>query len=179
MQENLTLARPYAQAAYEQARDEGTMGPWSEALQFLAAVVSDADMHRLINDPRVGSKRLVEALIDIGGERYSATFRNFIKVLEASHRLGIVGEIAELFERQRAEAENFATAEIVTAFPLTSEQEQRIAAAVARRIGREVRVRQRIDQTLIGGAVVRVGDTVFDLSVRGGLGQLANLFNWK
>jgi len=179
MQENLTLARPYAQAAYEQARDEGTLGPWSEALQFLAAVVADADMRRLINDPRVGSKRLVEALIDIGGERYSATFQNFIKVLDASHRLGIVGEIAELFERQRAEAENFATAEIVTAFPLTSEQEQGIAAAVARRIGREVRVRQRIDQTLIGGAVVRVGDTVFDLSVRGGLGQLANLFNWK
>jgi len=179
MQENLTLARPYAQAAYEQARDEGTLGPWSEALQFLAAVVADADMRRLINDPRVGRQRLVAALLDIGGERYSATFRNFIKVLDAAQRLGIASEIAELFERQRADAENFATAEIVTAFPLTAEQEQGIAAAVTRRIGREVRVRQRIDQTLIGGAVVRVGDTVFDLSVRGGLGQLANLFNWK
>jgi len=179
MQENLTLARPYAQAAYEQARDEGTLGSWSEALQFLAAVVADADMHRLINDPRVGRQRLVAALLDIGGERYSATFRNFIKVLDAAHRLGIVAEIAELFERQRAEAENFATAEISTAYPLTAEQEQGIATAVARRIGREVRVRQRIDQTLIGGAVVRVGDTVFDLSVRGGLGQLANVFNWK
>jgi len=179
MQENLTLARPYAQAAYEQARDEGTLGSWSEALQFLAAVVADADMHRLINDPRVGRQRLVAALLDIGGERYSATFRNFIKVLDAAHRLGIVAEIAELFERQRAEAENFATAEISTAYPLTAEQEQGIATAVARRIGREVRVRQRIDQTLIGGAVVRVGDTVFDLSVRGCLGQLANVFNWK
>jgi len=179
MQENLTLARPYAQAAYEQARDEGALGRWSDALQFLAAVVADPDMHRLIHDPRIGRQRLIEALVDIGGDRFGPTFRNFIKVLDAAQRLVLAGEISALFERQRAEAENFAAAEIVTAFPLPTEQEQKIAAAVAQRIGREVRVSQRVDPSLIGGAVVRVGDTVFDLSLRGGLDQLGNLFNWK
>jgi F-type H+-transporting ATPase subunit delta len=179
MQEKLTVARPYAQAAYEQARAEGTLGAWSDSLAYLAAVMADEDMRQLISDPRVGRDRLAEAILDIAGSRFGITFRNFVKVLTHAQRLGVAGEVAELFERHRAEAENFANAEIVTAYPLTMEQETRIAQAVQRRIGREVRIRQRVDQNLIGGAVVRVGDSVFDLSLKGGLDQLANLFNWK
>lgn len=179
MQENLTVARPYAQAAYEQARTEGALGAWSDALAFLAAVVADEDMRRLIHDPRVGRDRLAEAILEIGGSRFSETFRNFVKVLSRAQRLDVAAEVAELFERHRADAENFANAEIVTAYPLTPEQESHIAQAVQRKLGREVRIRQRIDQNLIGGAVVRVGDSVYDLSLKGGLNQLANLFNWK
>ncbi|MBM4226480.1 MAG: F0F1 ATP synthase subunit delta [Gammaproteobacteria bacterium] len=179
MQENLTVARPYAQAAYEQARAEGTLSAWSDALAYLAALVADEEMRRLINNPRVGRDRLAEAILDIAGSRFGDTFRNFVKVLSSAQRLGVAGEVAELFERHRADAENFANAEIVTAYPLAAEQETRIAQAVQRRLGREVRIRQRVDQNLIGGAVVRVGDSVFDLSLKGGLDQLANLFNWK
>ncbi len=179
MQENLTLARPYAQAAYEQARAEGTLSAWSEALAFLAAVIADADMRRIIHDPRVGRQRLIDLLFELGGTRFGGTFRNFIKVLSASQRLGVTSEIAQVFERHRAEAENIAHAEIVTAYPLDAIEEARIASAVQKRLGKEVRIKQRVDQALIGGAVVRVGDTVYDFSLKGGLNQLANLFNWK
>lgn len=179
MQENLTLARPYAQAAYEQAHSEGTLGAWSEALAFLANVVADTDMRRLLHDPRIGRQRLMDMLFDLGGARFSGTFRNLIKVLSASQRLGVVSEIAQVFERLRAEAENVAHAEIVTAYPLDAAEESRIASAVQRRLGKAVRIKQRVDQTLIGGAVVRVGDNVFDVSLKGGLSQLANLFNRK
>jgi F-type H+-transporting ATPase subunit delta len=179
MQENLTLARPYAQAAYEQARAEGALPAWSEALAFLAAIVADPDMRRVIHDPRIGRERLVEMLFELGGARFGATFRNFIKVLNAAQRLGIASEIALVFERQRADAEHVAHAEIVTAYPLNAAEEARIASAVEKRLGKQVKIKQRVDQALIGGAVVRVGDTVFDLSLKGGLSQLANLFNWK
>ncbi|MGD9602047.1 MAG: F0F1 ATP synthase subunit delta [Gammaproteobacteria bacterium] len=179
MQENLTIARPYAQAAYEQAVAEGHLGAWSESLAFLAHVIADPDMRRLINDPRVGRQRLLELLFSLAGDRFGSSFRNFVKVLSAAQRLGVAGEIAEVFERRRADAENVAQAEIVTAYPLAAEQETRIAAAVQKRLGKEVRIRQRVDQSLIGGAVVRVGDTVFDVSLKGGLSQLANLFNRK
>ncbi len=179
MQENLTVARPYAQAAYEHARAEGTLSVWSDALAFLAAVVADPAMRRLIHDPRIGRERLVEMLFELGGTRFDGSFRNFIKVLNAAQRLGISSEIALVFERQRADAENVAYAEIVTAYPLNGAEEARIASAVHKRLGKEVKIKQRVDQALIGGAVVRVGDTVFDLSLKGGLSQLANLFNWK
>ncbi len=179
MQENLTLARPYAQAAYEQASAEGAVVLWSEALAFLAIVIVDPAMRRVIHDPRIARQRLLDLLFELGDTRFSGSFRNFVKVLSAAQRLSIVGEIAQVFERQRAEAENIAHAEIVTAYLLDAAEEGRVAAAVQKRLGKEVRVTQRVDRALIGGAIVRVGDTVFDVSLKGGLNQLANLFNWK
>lgn len=179
MQENLTIARPYAQAAYEHAQEQGTLPAWTDALALLAALVGDPDMRQVITDPRVGLDRLQELLFSVGGDRFGGTFRNFIKVLCAAGRLPVAGEIAQGFEQRRAEADNIAYAEIVTAFPLDAVVENRITAALRNRLGKEVKVRQRVDQGLIGGAVVRVGDTVYDLSLKGRLTQLANQFNWK
>ncbi len=179
MQENLTVARPYAQAAFEHANTEGAAGEWSEALAFLSVVVADPDMRRVIGDPKVGQQRLIELLLELGGKRFSPSFGRFVKVLGAAHRLNVAGEIAQLFETHRAAAENVAHAEIVTAFPLAASEEDNITRAVEKRLGKAVRITQRIDQSLIGGAVVRIGDTVYDVSLKGGLNQLANLFNWK
>ncbi|MSR15279.1 MAG: F0F1 ATP synthase subunit delta [Gammaproteobacteria bacterium] len=179
MQENLTIARPYAQAAFEYSNTEGAIGAWSEALAFLGMVVADPAMRRVISDPKVSQQRLIDLLLDLGGARFSPSFGRFVKVLGAAHRLVVVGEIAQLFERHRAVAENIAHAEIVSAFPLAPSEEAAIAKAVEKRLGKAVRITQRLDQTLIGGAIVQVGDTVFDVSLKGGLNQLANLFNWK
>jgi F-type H+-transporting ATPase subunit delta len=179
MQENLTIARPYAQAAFEQATAEGTTAAWSSALTLLGTMVADPQMRQLIADPRVGRQRLIDLMLDIGGTHFGPTFRNFVKVLASAHRLDVVPEIAQLFESHRAAAENVAHAEIVTAFPLDPAQEAGIARAVQARLGKEVRIRQRVDPGLIGGAVVRVGDTVYDVSLKGGLNQLASLFNRK
>lgn len=179
MQENLTIARPYAQAAYEHARAEGKLPAWTDALDLLAALVADPDMRRVIADPRIGRNSLQELLFSLGGERFSGSFGNFVRILCAAGRLPVAAEIAQLFEQRRAEAENIANAEIVTAFPLDAAVEDRITAAIRARLGKEVKARQRIDKGLIGGAIVRVGDTVYDLSLKGRLTQLANQFNWK
>jgi F-type H+-transporting ATPase subunit delta len=179
MQENLTIARPYAQAAFEYASSEGSANAWSEALAFLSSLVADPGIRRVISDPKVSQQRLIDLLLDLGGARFSPSFGRFIKVLSAARRLVVVGEIAQLFESHRAEAENIAHAEIVTAFQLSPSEEAVIAKVVEKRLGKTVRITQRLDQTLIGGAVVRIGDTVFDVSLKGGLSQLANLFNWK
>ncbi|MGH7886932.1 MAG: F0F1 ATP synthase subunit delta, partial [Candidatus Binatia bacterium] len=87
MQENLTLARPYAQAAFEQARSESATAAWSDALHLLKVVASDANMRRVISDPRVGRQRLIDLLIELGGARFAPSFRNFVSVLTAAHRL--------------------------------------------------------------------------------------------
>ena len=179
MQEQLTLARPYAQAAFEYARDESALSQWSEALSFLSALVADAELRRVINDPRVGRQRLLALLFDLGGARFAPAFKNFIKILTAAQRLNVVSEITQRFEQHRADAVNVAPAEIVTAYPLDVAEEARITSAVEKRLGKKVLIKQRIDPALIGGAVIRVGDTVYDVSLKGGLNQLANLFNWK
>lgn len=178
MQESLTIARPYAQAAFDTASEAGVVSQWDAALQRLAAVVNDADMRRVIVDPSVGKDRLLQLLFAVVGDMPSL-FANFVKVLAGAGRLAVVPEISQAFAARRAAAENVADVEVVSAFPLEPELEQRIAAAMRSRLGKAVRITQHVDPGLIGGARVKVGDMVFDASLRGGLTQLANVFNIK
>lgn len=179
MQENLTIARPYAQAAFETAREAGTIAQWDEALQLLGAIVGDAAMRRVILDPGVSRQRLLDLLFDLGGRHFAGAFGNFVKVLVAARRLDIAPEIAQVFAERRAAQDNVANVELVSAFPLEPAQAERIGSAMRKRLGKEIRITQTIDQALIGGARVRVGDMVYDASLRGGLNQLTNVFNLK
>ena len=178
MQENLTVARPYAQAAFDTAADAGAVPQWDAALARLAAVVVDADMRRVIVDPAVGQSRLLELIFSVLGD-LPPLFGNFVKVLASSGRLTVVPEIAHAFSARRAAADNVADVEVISAFPLDAELEQRIVAAMQTRLRKDIRITQQIDPNLIGGARVKVGDMVFDASLRGGLTQLANVFNLK
>ncbi len=177
MQENLTIARPYAQAAFEQAQADGSVAAWADALELLAQLAKSPDMQRVIGDPRIGQARIVELVLDLGGASFFALFRNFVKVLASARRLAVAPEIAERFAAKRADFENVANVEVHTAFPLDDAQRSRIAAAMKQRLGKEIRITEKVDPALIGGARVRVGDMVFDASLRGRLDQLAGQFN--
>ena len=87
--------------------------------------------------------------------------------------------MATVFTGHRAREENIADVEIVTAYALDAATEQRIVQAMRTRLGKEIRISQTIDANLIGGARVKVGDLVFDASLKGALNQLANVFNIK
>lgn len=173
MQERLTIARPYARAAFEQAREAGELERWSAALALLAAVVGHEDMRRLIGDPRVRKATLERLLLDIGGERFDGAIERFVRLLTRAGRLPLAPEIARLFEESRAEAQALLDVELTSAFELSAEQEQKIVEAIKRHLRREVRVASRVDPEIIGGAVVRIGDRVIDGSVKGRLRELA------
>jgi F-type H+-transporting ATPase subunit delta len=174
MAEKNTIARPYAQAAFDLASAQKQLGPWSERLQLLTAVVADDRIQRLIGHPRVARSRLAALLIDICGDRLDARAKALVGVLVENRRLDLLPEISALFAHYRAEAEKFVQAEVVSAFPLSKEQEAGIAAALKKRLGREVSLKSTIDETMVGGAVIRAGDLVIDGSVTGHLDRLAN-----
>lgn len=179
MQEKLTLARPYAQAAFEAACEAGAVEQWDAALQLLGAMVEDAQVARLLTDPAVGRDRLVELLLGVAGDRFPAQFSNLVRVLADARRLDVAPQIASVFAERRAARDNVAHVEVVSAFPLDAATELRIAGAMQQRLGKEIRITQTIDPALIGGARVKVGDVVYDASLKGGLSQLANAFNLK
>jgi len=174
MQEKTTIARPYAQAVFEIAQDTTSISEWSDGLALLQRIVADKQMRLLLNNPKVSHKQLQDLVIDIGAEAFSQPFRNFIKVLVSASRLAYAPQITNLFAAMRAEAEGTIDVEVVTAYELDQAQEDSIAKGISARLGKKVKISSIIDKSLIGGAVIRAGDSVIDASLRGRLTELSN-----
>lgn len=172
MEERNSLARPYALAAFKQALEEGKPEEWADMLRFLAAASSDRMMAGLIADPRVEESRLAQVVLDIGEGRLSKTGSNFVKIIAANRRLSLLREISELFGQELAEHQGRGRVEVVSAYDLDAEQQERIKKAMSKRLGCEVDLTVSIDESLIGGVVIRAGDLVIDGSLRGRLKRL-------
>ncbi|MBT8116658.1 MAG: F0F1 ATP synthase subunit delta [Gammaproteobacteria bacterium] len=172
MAEALTIARPYAQAAFKFASEQNKLKEWSDMLGLLAAVADDSSMRELIDSPHLTEQQLASLFINIGGERLDGKCANFVRVLAANRRLGLLPEIATLFEVQRSEAEGTVKAELVSAFPATEAQQAGVIDSLRRRLGRDVTLTCTTDASLLGGAIIRAGDLVIDGSVRGKLDRL-------
>jgi len=173
MAEIATIARPYAQAAFAAARGAGALPAWSAFLGAASSAIGDERVGALIGNPRVVAADLVAFLQEVAGAAGNEAQGNFLKLLAENRRLAALPEIAAQFEVLRAAAEGQADVQVTSAQPLTPEQEQKLAGALQRRLNRTVRLHVAIEPALIGGAIVRCGDLVFDGSLRGRLGRLA------
>lgn len=173
MAESITIARPYAQAAFEEAQKQGDLKGWSEMLAGLAAVTENAEVGGLIANPKVGKSTLADLMIAIAGASIGTQQKNFIRVLADNQRLAVLPEIFSSFEALRAEAEKTVNAVVESAFELSAAQQEKIASVLKKRMGREIRLSCNIKQDLLGGIVIRAGDKVIDGSAITRLGELA------
>ena len=174
MQENTTIARPYANAAFEQALEEGKLSDWSTMLQVLKLVISDKQMKLVLDNPRLDEDAVADFVIDICGKYLSDTGKNFVRVLAQAGRLVLTPQIYSLFEQKRTEAESIVEIEVTSAYALDDAEKNKIAGAMAKRLGRKIEINTNTDGSLIGGAVIRAGDSVIDASVKGSLKKLGN-----
>ena len=173
MADKSKIARPYAKAAFEEARDRGRLGPWSEALRMAAAVVSDPRVETLLGNPRVTPEQLAGLMIEIAGAALDEEGRNFVRTLAENHRLFVLPEISALFDELKAEEEGVVDVTVTSAVPLDESLRGKLAVALERRLKRTVRLQCETNPALIGGAVLRAGDMVIDGSLRGKLERIA------
>jgi F-type H+-transporting ATPase subunit delta len=174
MADQTTIARPYAKAAFAEARADSMLDAWSGALHTAAKVVTDPRVHSLLGDPHVTPAQLAQLVLDIAGAGLGAHGRNFVQTVAEARRLDCLPEIATLFDAYKDEAEGIADVTVTSAAPLDARQQQTLTAALAHRLKREVRLHCTTDPALLGGAVLRSGDLVIDGSVRGRLERIAN-----
>jgi F-type H+-transporting ATPase subunit delta len=176
MLEKATIARPYANAAFDQAIDESKLGEWSAMLKLLSVIVSDGSMKAVINNPKLNSEALYQFIADIGGDNFSQSGKNFIRILIDSERIGLATEVFELFEQKRAVAEGISEVDVVSAYPLDDAQVSAISESISKRLAKKIDVNTEEDKDLIGGVIIRVGDSVIDASLRGRLKELNSVF---
>ena len=170
--ERVTIARPYARAAFRHAREESSLENWSGLLQRATVAVLDPLMTPLLNHPKVDMPRLATIVCEVAGGKEVAGAANFFLLLAENDRLALLPEIANLFEALRREHEKRAEVRIRTATDLTAAQIDLISQAMRRRLGREASVIVEVDESLYGGAIITVDDEVIDGSILGRLDQL-------
>lgn len=169
MSQALTLARPYARAAFGLARDEGKFDAWSRALSLAAQIAADSRAAEVLINPAL---RQSDAVALLSSDEDDTTFGRFLAMLFDNRRLALLPEIAGLYEQQRAEAERIVNAHVTSASLLADAELERIKSALRSRFGREVNVTTGVDASLIGGAIIDAGDVVIDGSLKGKLARL-------
>jgi F-type H+-transporting ATPase subunit delta len=172
MAERATIARPYAKAAFEYARDARAFVEWSRGLQLTAEIVADARVTALVKNPELTVDKIADFVIGVAGDKLNAGIQNFVRVLAANRRLLLLPEIAAHYEVFRAQAENTVDVEVVSAVKLDAAQAEKLSAAINARLRRRVNMHNTVDAALLGGAVIRAGDLVIDGSLKGRLERL-------
>lgn len=177
MAESITLARPYAKAAFEVALHDKALDQWSKMLALAAAITEHDSVNSVLRDPSLSSDQIADSFIAVGGEEINEKGQNFIRLLAENKRLVLLPEVSELYEILKANQERSVDVEVTTAFEISSDIAEKLADSLKSRLERDINLATKVDQKLLGGAVIRAGDTVIDSSVRGKLSKLAESMN--
>ena len=172
MAEIATIARPYAEAVFKVADGEGKLAVWADVLDRLAAVAANPAIRELLGDPNVTSDQLYGVIAGAAGDMPGEA-QNLVRVLIENGRVGVLPEVRDLFVALKHEREGVVDAEIASAFPLEAAQLATLVNDLEARFKRKVKPQVAVDQDLIGGIKVIVGDEVIDGSVRGKLAAMA------
>ena len=180
MADNNTIARPYAQALFELARERDELGPWAESLELARDLLASGEVVAYLGDPHFSDKRRLEFLTGLFAKAGASRFgggdtrgTNFLKLLLEYRRVAVLPAIAEHFASLKADVENVVDVTVTSASPISTEQRDAISKALRARLGREVKLETEINEDIIGGAVIKAGDVVIDGSLRARLEGLA------
>jgi F-type H+-transporting ATPase subunit delta len=172
MAEPSTIARPYAEAVFRLADAAGKLGAWSDMLANLAKVAAEPAVATALKDPNLTAPKAAGMLIGILSGQLDGEAENLVRVLAENRRLDVLPEIASQFEALKNEREGVVEAEIVSAAPLENGQLEALVSRLESRTGKRVKPHVSVDQDLIAGVRVLIGDKVIDGSVRAQLQAL-------
>jgi F-type H+-transporting ATPase subunit delta len=173
MAELSTVARPYAKAAFDHARDGQALETWSDWLTRLGRVVAEREVQKLLSSPKLTTERKIALVVEVADVTLDDAAQRFLATLGDKGRLVALTAIAEQFERLRAELEKRVEVTVVSAYELDDKQQQKLSGALKKRLKREISITTQVDPALLGGVILRTGDTVIDGSVRGRLTRLS------
>ncbi len=171
MAELATIARPYAEALFRVAQS-GNLSAWSDLVAEMAQAAAHPDVVALAHNPKVSAVQTAEAFLSVLKSAVNEEAKNFVNTLTEYDRLTLLPEIAAQFHALKNAQEGAADAQITSAFELTAEQVSDLATTLEKKFGRKLHPTVTVDNSLIGGVRIVVGDQVLDTSVRAKLQQM-------
>jgi F-type H+-transporting ATPase subunit delta len=167
-----TAGRRYAEAAYELATRDGTLDEFGAGLELAATILADQNVLDVLRDPGRPLRQRVEVVDALLASRVPEPILKLIGLLVERGRIDKLPSVAAEYRRMLNREHGVVEALARTALPLSSDETAALEKKVAAMTGRTVDLRVVVDESLIGGLTVRVGDTLYDASVRGRLERL-------
>ncbi|MFG6467569.1 F0F1 ATP synthase subunit delta [Roseateles sp. BYS87W] len=164
MAELATIARPYAEALFQVARQHD-LAVWRDQVDALAQVALDADLRSFAEHPKTQPDQVVGLVVEAVRRPLDAGVQNFLRTVVENRRLDAMAEIAAQFHALVSESQGVAEAQVASAYPLEAGQLADLTAVLEKRFGRKLSLTVSVDASLIGGVRVIVGDEVLDTSV--------------
>ena len=177
MADNASIARPYAKAVFDLATENSNQDDWAATLESLAAIAQDEEFGKAVSSPQVTAEQLEELVLGVLGKKIPTGGDNFIKLLAQNGRLESLPEVQQQYALLLAESRKSIEAEVLTARPLSADQKSNLTEALQTRLGVSVSIVETIDESLVGGAIVKAGDLVIDGSAKGRVEKLAIALN--
>ena len=173
MAEISTIARPYAVAIFNLAKEEKALSKWLDMLSLMSRIVENEDINSFIHDSKVLDADREKLILNICGDKIDSAGKNLIKLLVEYKRLLILSEITLLFEELKDKDEGVIEAEIIMVDQPDKKMVENLLQSLEKRFYKKIEGKVVIDKSIIGGTKIIVGDTVIDASVRGQLDNLA------
>jgi F-type H+-transporting ATPase subunit delta len=175
MAERATLARPYAEAAFEVAAELSSpaesLALWTGYLERCASVAQNPEAQDAFQSPAMSAEQSVELIVSVAGAATNEQ-RAFLNLLARNDRLSLLPEVHSQFSLLASRAAHVLDAEVASAFPLSDDQIVSISKLLQSKYGSEVKLSVSVDPELIGGVRITVGDEVIDASVREKLSKM-------
>jgi len=177
MEELRTVARPYASAVFDIASNKETLDEWSAFLKKSSELLDQKDIRTLIKTPGLNKKTIAEIFFELSVDESEsaenkALFSNFLNVLSENKRLNIITMVSSQFEQKKQKAEQVSEVILSSAAALPEEDIEEIKQALSKKLGKKIELNNSVDETLIGGAVIKIGDHMIDGSVRSQLKKM-------
>ena len=173
MAEISTVARPYSTGIFSLAKETKKLAEWSEILHLMATVINNKDMLAFVSDPKIVDEEKEKLLIDLMGKGLSKEGINLVKLLIENKRLGIVATISKMFDELKDIDQGTIEADLVFASKPSKEEVDELIKSLEKKFKKKIEANVKVDEDIIGGTIIHVGDTVIDSSVKGQLSSLA------
>jgi F-type H+-transporting ATPase subunit delta len=167
-----TAARRYAEAAFEIGRSDRTLDAWERDLAQLGELLANDELRRLLEHPAIPFARKEQVMTRLAGDGVSREALALVMLMVRRGRPGAVGRMIEHFGELLRRERGITLAEVRTALPLDDEQRRAVAERLTELTGEQVEMNETVDESLIGGIAVRIGDRLYDASVRSRLERL-------
>ena len=172
MAELMTIARPYAEAAFAAAKENNQLTEWSEELANLATIASDESMAAMIANPAYAASDIVSVFEAVMDSTLTKEGKNLLTVMSENKRLAALPILAEAFEELKAIEEKRVRATVISARKATVEQKKKLSAALNAKFDAEVEITYEENPALIAGIQIKVGDWAIDGSALSKLNKL-------